>query len=263
MIYLSGKSRKKRQYISYAVYATLFIVVVLFWSFFKKNIYHILEPSVGGYSQVKDSFSIFPEFVSTYTTSHKTFSERQKTLELEIERLENKLAEKEGTIRELSLITLAVNQEQSTQAPPLVLYPLIKDSLGIYSTVLLSKGFKDGIEVNDIVFVRGRQAVCTIKEVYNSSSLCLLLTGDGVTTEGVTASSSIGLSLTGRGGYFLGNIVRDTPIAIGEKIYLRNDPAMLLGEVVDVSNNNQDTSWHIFVRGAYNPVTSSVFYVQK
>jgi hypothetical protein len=127
----------------------------------------------------------------------------------------------------------------------------------------LSKGFDEGVSVGDKVFVRGKQIVCTIKEVYSSSALCLLLTGSGVTTEGVTSSSSVAITLTGRGGHYLGNIVRDTPVSVGEKVYLQEDPTMLIGEVVEVSNNNQDTSWHVFVRGAYNPITSSVFYVQK
>jgi cell shape-determining protein MreC len=138
----------------------------------------------------------------------------------------------------------------------------MKDITSLYSTILLSKGFKDGLDIGEIVTVRGGQAVCTIKEVYTSSSLCLLLTASGVTTEGVTSSSSITLSLVGRGGYYLANIVRDTPVTVGETVYLRSDPTMVLGTVKEVSNNDQDTSWHVFVEGVYNPMTSSIFYVR-
>ena len=145
---------------------------------------------------------------------------------------------------------------------PLTLYPLMQDVTKLYSTILLSKGFKDGIDIGDIVYVRGNQAVCTIQEVYTSSALCLILTASGVATEGVTSSSSITLTLTGRGGHFIANIPRDTPVEVGETIYLRSNQRIILGTVQQVANNNQDTSWHVFVEGAYNPVTSSIFYVQ-
>jgi hypothetical protein len=61
---------------------------------------------------------------------------------------------------------------------------------------------------------------------------------------------------------WLADVVRDTPVSVGEIVYMRSNPKVILGTVKEVSNNNQDTSWHIFVEGAYNPVTSSIFYVQ-
>jgi hypothetical protein len=71
------------------------------------------------------------------------------------------------------------------------------------------------------------------------------------------------LALVGRGGHFIADIARDTPVEVGEKVYLRSDPSMVLGIVKEVLNNNQDTSWHVIVEGAYNPVASSLFYVRK
>lgn len=262
MTYLSGKADQRRRKIKYAIFAVLLLALVVSWAFFKRTLYPAVQPGVVAYANVKTSFSIFPEFMHTYVTSHKKLVQDQKNLEIQLERLENQLAEKEGVIREQALLlTGSTTVERVT--PPLVLYPLMQDSLKLYSTILLSKGFEDGVEVGNFVFVRGKQVACTIKEVYTSSSLCLLLTASGVVTEGVTSSSSITLSLSGRGGHYIANVVRDTPITVGEKIYLRSDPSMILGEVVEVSNNNQDTSWHVFIRGAYNPVTTSIFYVQQ
>jgi flavin reductase (DIM6/NTAB) family NADH-FMN oxidoreductase RutF len=52
-------------------------------------------------------------------------------------------------------------------------------------------------------------------------------------------------------------------VAVGDKVVMKSDHSMTLGTVVDVLHNNQDTSWHVFVRGAYNPITSSIFYLRK
>ena len=262
MTYLSGKTHKKRTYIRYALYGGIFLLVVIFWPQLRKSVYPVIEPVILRYGITKHSFSVFPEFFSTYITTHKTLAVKNKNLELEIERLENLLADTNADVREQmigdSLDVLATSSKKT----PLVMYPLMQDMTKLYSTVLLSKGFKDGVDIGDVAYIRGNQAVCAIKEVYNSSSLCLLLTAPGVITEGVTSSSSITISLTGRGGHYLANITRDTPISIGEIVYMRSNPRVIVGTVQYVSNNNQDTSWHVFVEGAYNPLTTSVFYVQ-
>jgi cell shape-determining protein MreC len=262
MTYLSGKAQKKRDYIKYALFTSVFLIIVIFWPMVRKYTYTALEPVVIRYGITKDSFVIFPEFFSTYLTSHKTLAEKNRNLELAVERLENALADKDAVLREHSLEAALLISATTSDKSPLVMYPFMQDVSKIYSTIVLSKGFKDGVDIGNTVYVRGNQAACTIKEVYNSSSLCLLLTSSGVVTEGVTSSSSITLSLVGRGGHYLADIPRDTPVTVGEVIYMRSNPRIILGTVQEVANNNQDTSWHVFVEGAYNPVTSSIFYVQ-
>ncbi len=262
MTYLSGKSKKRKQYWVYGVYVVLFLAVVLMWSVIKKGSYTFFEPAVLGIGNAGQSFSVFPEFFHTYVVSHKSLVAREKDLEMEIERLENQVAEKDFLLRQYSLYQEVASSSKIHEKRPIVAYPIMKDRTSLYSTILLSKGFSEGIEVGDIVYVRGNQAVCSIKDVYASSSLCLLYTSSGVATEGVTSSSSITLSLIGRGGYYLADIVRDTPVTVGEKVLLRSNQEIILGTVKQVANNNQDTSWHVFVEGAYNPIKSSIFYVQ-
>ena len=262
MTYLSGKSKKRKQYWVYGVYVVLFLIVVLLWSGIKKGSYSFFEPAVLSAGNAGRSFSVFPEFFHTYVVSHKTLVAREKELESEIEHLENQVAEKDFLLRQYSSYQDVASSSETHEKRPIVVYPIMKDRTSLYSTILLSKGFSEGIEAGDIVYVRGNQAVCSIKDVYSSTSLCLLYTSSGVVTEGVTSSSSITLSLVGRGGYYLADIVRDTPVAVGEKVFLRSNQGVTLGTVKQVANNNQDTSWHVFVEGAYNPITSSVFYVQ-
>ena len=263
MTYLSGKAQQKKNYIKYVFLVSIFLIMVIFWLPIKKYSYTFLEPLAIHYGYTKTSFTFFPDFFTTYLVSHKTLAEKNKNLEIEVERLENALMDKDAVLRESGLGSEVLLAATSSGNSPLVLYPIMQDMTKMYSTILLSKGFKDGVDIGDIIYVRGNQAACTIKEVYNSSSLCLLLTSSGVKTEGVTSSSSITLTLVGRGGHFLADIIRDTPVSVGEIVYMRSNPKVILGTVKEVANNNQDTSWHVFVEGAYNPVTSSIFYVQQ
>ncbi len=261
MTYLSGKANTRKKYIRYGIFVVIFCLVLLLWPFIRKNLYGVIEPAAISYGGAKQSFAIFPEFFKTYLTTHQSLVKKENELVLEIERLENELAEKNALLRENNVEASSTDSVYTRR--PLVVYPLMQDVTRIYGGVLLSKGFKDGIAIGSMVYLRGNQVVCSIKKVYDSSSLCLLLSSSGVTTEGVTSSSSIVLSLVGRGGHFLADVVRDAPVEVGEIVYLRSDPRMILGTVREVVHNNQDTSWHVFIEGAYNPVTASTFYVQQ
>lgn len=265
MTYLSGKVNKRKKNIRYIIYISIIILLVIFWSVFKSFFYPVLEPFVMRYAITKTAFKDVPEFFHTYTTSRQGLVERNKNLEVDIEYLENIIAEKDAKLNELNFITeeVGIVSTEST----IVMYPLMQDVTKIYSTLILSKGFKDGVEKDMYVYVRGLQPVCIIKEVYNSTSLCELISKSGITTEVVVkgkASSTISFTVTGRGGgTFLGDVARDTHVDIGDEVYLKSDQSMKLGDVVNVMNNNQDTSWRVFVSGEYNPVTSSIFYTHK
>ncbi len=259
MTYLSGKAQKRRRYTLYTLYVSIFLIVLIFWLPIKKVSYTILEPVLLRYGVTKESFVVFPEFFDTYVSSHQTLAQKNKELRLEVERLSNLLAENDAKLREASVIE-ALDIKSDTK--PIIVYPVMSDITRLYSTIIFSKGYKDGLTAGSIVYLKGNRAVCTLKEVSNSSSVCQLLTSSGVTTEGVTSSSSINLPLVGRGGYYTADVIRDTPVTVGELVYLKSNPKVILGSVREIAHNNQDTSWHIFVDGSYNPITSSIFYVQ-
>lgn len=265
MTYLSGKSRKSKEKYGYAVYAGIVLLVAFFWVGVKASAYPVFEPVVKYYANIKYSVKSIPEFFSTYTTSRSTLVAKTKTLEVTIENLENQIAEKDAKLEELGM---SKSELGDISGSVLTMYPLMEDVTRIYSTILLSKGFKDGVEKGEYVYVRGLQPVCMIKEVYTSTSLCELMSSSGIVTEAViigeASTTPISITLLGRGGgAFLGDVARDTMVASGDKVVLKSDHSMTIGKVVDILHNNQDTSWHVFVRGAYNPVTSSVFYLRK
>jgi hypothetical protein len=63
------------------------------------------------------------------------------------------------------------------------------------------------------------------------------------------------------GGNFTAEVPRGTEVGIGEKVFLRSDESYTLGTVVDIKDEEQVTGAKIYVKGAYNPVTSSIFYM--
>ena len=259
MTYLSDRAKNRRQYRYYFVAIALIALVAYFWPVIRTSIYPYIEPVVIKFGNSKNSIFSIPSTLGTYFTSRKDLAAQNATLSLSVEHLENELAEKNAFIKEYALKE-GVGHAQAT----LIMYPLLRDVTTIYSSLLLSRGFKDGVTEDDLVYIRGHRPVCVIAEVYDRTSLCKLLTASGVITEGVDAASSLSLSLVGDGGgTFVVSVPRDTPVQTGDTIYLKSDPSMVLGVVTDITRDNQAVAWKIYIKGSYNPVTSNVFYITK
>jgi hypothetical protein len=262
MKYHSGREdRTKRRYINFILGFVAFALFIYFWTPFKQAAYPYMEPMMRAYSSSKLAGYLVPQFLRTYVSSRSSLEQKNKDMETTVERLENQLAEKDAQIRELSLTSSVVAPGSSN--PIIVMYPIAEDITKIYSTVLLSKGYKDGVEKGSIAYLRGMQPACEIIELYDKTSLCELLSKSGRMTEGVTSSSSLLLMLEGQGG---GNFVAEVPkgsdISVGERIFLRSNQAYMLGTVVSVEEEQQATGAKVYVRGSYNPVRSSLFYLE-
>lgn len=259
MTYLSDK-RRKRTYWNIGLGLILFFLFVYFWPQFKAVSYPVVQPLVRWYGNTKVFASIVPSFITTYVTTHRELFARNVALEKEIERLENTVAEKDAMFRELALTVEGGNADSPTSV--VVLYPLMEDKTKLYSTTVLSKGYKDGIEKGALVYVRGMQIACEIVEVYDKTSLCELISRGGRSTEGVTGTSTLTLSLIGvGGGDYVADLPKGTQVREGEKVYLRSNQAYVMGTIVRVTDDEQATGIRVYVRGAYNPAASSVFYI--
>lgn len=237
-----------------------FLLFVYFWSAFRAVAYPLIEPAVRGYGGTKSEIRIMPEFILSYFSMRHELVQKNNSLELALERLENTVAERDAFIREQLLLRDAAIP--GGNVPVVVMYPVAQDITRLYSTILLSKGFKDGIEKEEIVYVRGLQPVCQIIEVRDHTSLCELLTKSDRETEVVTASSSINLTLVGiGGGGFVAKIPKETSVSVGEGVYLKSNPLYKVGSIISVQNDKQATGAVVYVRGAYNPASSSVYYL--
>lgn len=260
MTYLSDRRKNKRNYIRYGIGIILFIFVVYTWPILRAKIYPNVEGVVVSYGGTKNGLSQVASSLGAYFSSRNSLLEKESTLLQSIERLENEVAERDATLKEIQLISASGSLHPETT---LVLYPVMQDITRIYSTLILSKGFKDGVKEQSLVYIRGRQAVCMITEVYDRTSLCTLFSASSQKVEGV-ASSSITLFLNGAGGgSFVAEVPRETDITTGEIIFLKSDQTMKLGVVTEIIHDEQMSSWYVFVRGAYNPLTSNIFYMNQ
>ncbi|MDB5260246.1 MAG: hypothetical protein JWN37_477 [Candidatus Nomurabacteria bacterium] len=257
MTYLSDKKRKKRGYIWYSVVILLIFIFVYFWPSVRTFLYNYVEGPVIIYGSTRTGIVSIPYNVSTYFKSKKDLEDINRGLELNIERLENEIAVKDAIISDNKL------SQNGSSVSTLEMYSILEDSTNIYSTIILSKGFKDGLEINKLVYLRGRQPVCIIVEVHDQTSVCKLLSSSGSFIEGVSPNGETLFLKGDGGGTFIADIPRDAILNEGDSVHLKSDPTLLLGTVVSIVKDNQATAWKVYVRGQYNPITSNVFYTDK
>lgn len=235
------------------------------WSSVSAFLYARIEPLIIVYGKSKTITSGSIENIEMITKSKSELYAENKKLLLYIENLENQIAEKNAVIMERSLL----DEASSTVPVATIMYPLVRDGTGIYATILFSKGAIDGVRMGQIVYVRGMQPVCVLVEVYEKTSLCSLFSRGGLTTEAVIISpvatsshSSLAVSLVGEGGGSFSVVIpKEITVAIGDGVYLRSNPHMKLGTVVSIVENEQAIGSKLYIQGAYNPLTSSIFYV--
>ena len=238
-----------------------FIVQSVFWKQIRKVTYPVVIPVVSVVSGVVDGVFYIPSFFSTYITFHKTSSERIDALEKNIELLENKVASQNG---ELEQYIAKDELKSKVYSTTLEVYPIAQDLYFLYSTMLITKGFSDGIEEGMIVYTRGYEAVGIVTQVYGSTALVSLLSASGNKVDAFIQENKMTLSLVGAGGgNFTAQIPKDLDVVIGDNIFLTQNPTMNLGTVVDIVGTQQDFFKTVYIRGAYNPAKQRNYFVDK
>lgn len=262
MTYLSDKQKSRKQIVRTICIALALLLISYGWIEIRSKAYPYVEPIAHTSGGVMERISAFPHTIGMYFYTRNYYDRKIAALESSIEELENRNALLEG----IATVSLSHEESISKNLRTVVLYSLGHDVTTLYNSMLLSKGFKDGLQAGMMVYVRGRQGVCAIEEVHAVTARCKLLSSAGVKTEGVivNASSTEVLPLTGDGGgAFIASIPKGTNIPLASTVVYKADPTMKLGTVVDIQDDPQDVFMRVYIRGAYNPVSSSVFYVDK
>lgn len=244
------------------------LVISIFWKPTQTLLYPVISPLIQAYVSIRDTGTGIPHTIVTYFTSRNEYEKRIIQLERDIEHLENELAY--ATMLAEGFDEQALDEEAtSTEMVQFAggratqkLYPIISDATGIYDTVLITGGFDDGLEEGMIVYLRGYQAIGYIARVHKSSSVVSLYSSARERVNGVVKDIDTTLTLLGDGGgTYRIEAPKGVDLAPGQIVYLAHNQNMILGEIVDVTDDPQDTFIEAYVRGAYNPNKANIFYV--
>lgn len=257
MTYLSDKRKQNTR--SKIVGGVLVVAALLtfFWKTIVVEISPVTLPVVETYASSRNGVMAIPHAIASYFTSRSAYEEKISSLELEIERLENMMALSLRTEENIAAST-TLSEDTALRA-----YPIIEDMTGLYDTILISKGFVDGVAEGSKVYLRGRQVVGTVTQVHKKTSLVSLYSASGSTVRGVIPELSLAFTLEGAGGgSFMALLPKTLSPTEGMAVYLESDPTMILGTVVRIENDPQDIALRLYIRGAYNPSNSHTLYVE-
>lgn len=266
MTYLSDKTTSRRRVFKFILVIFILSILSFAWVEIRSTLAPAVVPTYVATHSVLNKIVSVPYAIVNYFRSRDSLLLQIKNLESRTEELENQIATLKAENLSLSE-SVGLNLPDGTKEkvkPYIAMYPIAQDLTKLYSTLLLSKGFKDGVSEDSLVYVRGRQAVCKIAEIHSSTSLCGLLSASGSLVEGVTTETKEGITLIGDGGgNYVAHVPKESDYKIGETVMYKADQTMKLGDIVDIKNDPQDVFVRVYIRGTYNPVTSSMFYVDK
>lgn len=260
MTYLSDKARSQKRNAKFFIGVFFLCVIIFFWQRIQTVTYPYIEPVVFIINDTKKVILFLPKNISLYFHTRDYYDKHTALLQENIERLENKVAEDEGIIADFQMKD---TEQKGGAVATLVAHPLLMDLSTIYSSVILSKGYVDSVEVGDLVYLRGRQPIGMISKVYNKTSLLSLFTDSGNKIDGVINNETV-LPLVGDGGgVYVASVPKETLIHVGDTVYYRPNPQMKLGEVSDIKNDQQDVFMKVYIRGNYNPMDANNFFIDK
>ncbi len=252
MTYLSDREKRKKKIIIRSVIAIFLLVLFIFWL----RIRGTLSP-VGDVISIKVflvSQSIHDAYdsVASFFTTKATYYAALDDLEKENDALKQELA----TLRDG---TSTVSYYDSRH---LEVHTLFSPLSMVYDTFLISKGFNDGIIEGMIVYTEGYLPIGKVDEVHTTNSRVALLSRNGNEIEGYIPTSAVVIRLTGNGGGdFVATLPKLVPVAIGDTLYMKENPEMKIGQVVAIDNEPQSVSQVLHVRGAYSITSRSRYYV--
>lgn len=266
MTYLSDKNKSKKRVARLVGTVAILAVISFGWVEIRETLFPVAEPVFVSSHSVLKTVLDAPFNLIGYFRSQAGYRNHILSLENRTEELENEIASLKAEKVALGEVdaTLKSDGIKENSKSTITFYPLAEDITKLYSTLVLSKGFKDGIKEDTMIYLRGRQPACVIEKVHAATSICKLLSAAGNNVEGVTFSTKENINLVGLGGgSFLASVPKGSNFVIGEDIMYRADQSLKLGQIVDIKDDPQDVSVKVYVLGAYNPVTSSLFYADK
>ncbi len=252
MTYLSDREKRKKKIIIRTILAAFLIIIFIFWLRIRDSLVPVgdaVSSKLFLASQgIQDSYNS----VSSFFTTKATYSKALDDLEKENDALKQELASiREGS----STVSYADNRHVEVHT----LFSLLST---VYDTLLISKGFNDGITEGMIVYTDGYFPIGKVDEVHTTNSRVALLSRGGNEIEGYIPGSAVVIRLTGNGGGdFIATLPKPVPVAIGDSLYMKENPEMKIGTVVAIDNEPQSVSQVLHVRGAYTITSRSRYYV--
>lgn len=254
MIYLQRSNPKNKSKVQRTIIAgiiTLICIILLRWAF-PQGLGNALDQVATPFLKADNASSgFFSKFVM-FIKSRNTIIDENRSLK---ERLE---------MQEKDIVYLSTLQEEydvlmemygrHTEQERVIASVLKSPPRTPYDTLIVDVGMKENVSEGNIVIGNGSVALGSISTAQDQTSKVLLFSSSGVKVGAfVGQSTSTPIMLTGRGGgSFEADVPQDTDIAVGDVLILPGVPLSIIGTVVEIDSDVQNSFKKVFVRAALN-----------
>ena len=201
---------------------------------------------------------------NSYLNFHNYFSGLEN-VSLRNKSLEQDLEDRESEIMNLKENSVTANQV--SLGPSFVEAKILnQDYFKIYESVILNKGFVDGVAKGNEVYLYPNYFLGNIERIENDKSILSLASSHKKLLKGLLKNNlqpDLVIDLLGLGGGdFSFEIPESVVIATGTLIYLYKDTSKLIGEIIGLEKLETSLYQKVLVRGYYNLATSGRYYIK-
>ncbi len=181
----------------------------------------------------------------TGLTHGSSLAAQNQMLSSEVTTLENENAVLTARTQDL---TKLLGSQPAQTGGAIVAGILARPPLSPYDTLVVAAGAQDGISKGAEVFAQGGVPIGTVESTSAHSATIHLLSTPNTTTNGWIGNDRLALTLTGTGsGTFSSSLPKNTPISVGDTVYIPGPGAIPMGTVtrVDSDPSSPNDTLHI------------------
>ncbi|MEN9338367.1 MAG: rod shape-determining protein MreC [Candidatus Parcubacteria bacterium] len=212
-------------------------------------------------------YNFFPQ-MGVYFSSRNSLVKERDLLKIEIENQKEKIVElsesQRGSLEQDASLASSSNVIDIGNKNTISAKPIFKDFTSIYDTLLLDKGFVDGVEKGDKVFLYPNLAVGEIESIDRNTSLLKLFSKNENKVEVLMKNEKENtiLDIYGIGsGDFYAELPESMEISPETILYLLSDDRKAVGIVSRVEKREASFFQDVLIKGYYNTRTSHTFYI--
>jgi len=135
---------------------------------------------------------------------------------------------------------------------------LARPPVSPYDTLVLGKGTKDGVRTGAQAYGQGGIPLGLVERADEGTAHVSLYSSAGRETYGWAGEARTPVTLVGAGsGAFRATLPKDTPVAVGEMVYVPGPGALPIGTIVRIDTNPSSPTASVFIQPAVNPFSLS------
>lgn len=292
---LSDKNRKKRLQNKRAILIFISLLLLASWFFLRPLFLRVFDPLLYTYFGAKSSTLTTLERTKAFFVSKEKSLAYIKELEEENSRLHNAMAKLEYSAclgkrdnvwsvstpeKTVATSTDAtegiISVSTSTTIDPCALAsasplnenvtlrvsPMVSPISSLYDTLRINKGESAGVQIDDIVYTRGRIAIGKVVSLTRNTALVRLYSKDGLESYGTLMQGVASFKIIGNGaGSYKAKIPKDISVKEGDVILLTENQELALGVVSLVSFEKEDVAKTVYIKGGFSVGALGPLYV--